>query len=490
MRVWLLLSLTLLGWPLYGCGPSVLWRARSPDLAHRIEVRAQGDREQAWIDGIEGPSYPSIGAGAVVFTDDGAAYYVARDDDGTWRVVGPDVEGPTFLEVALPLRAIGAQPLYVAASTDGWHVVHGGETGPAFSEVPTDLTVFEASFGARFGPRFGYVARDDAGARWMWGATAGAGFDAIDLVRVGEARVLFAGTREHSTHVVSSTPSSTVLGLPHESVLELVGASHGPGYAALLGIEDHTELLHAPGGTESILTSAPLLTHLRITDDGMHTGCLRAAIDGRSIEVLLDGAPIAQHRRVDGEHFDFVPGSARLVWVAEDAQGLVVHVLDSRGDAGSERFEAIEGPLVAQGSIGFIGRRGGRAEVWIDDVQVADEAYAAQLRVGTSGRYAFMARQDGERFVVTRRGRWPIPRFFIDTLSIDASGDHWAALVPDAGEHVLSVWIDGEPHVEVPAEEVLEPALALGIDPAAALRAMVHAVLAAQYPVGESPADE
>ena len=467
------------------------WRARSPDLAHRIEVRVDGDAERALLDGIEGARYAAIGAGAVVFTEAGATFYAARDASGRWRVVGPDGEGPTFMEIALPLRAIEEQPLYIAAEPDGWRVVRGDEIGPAFSGVPTDLTVLAgpdlAGAEEGGGARFGYVARDAAGARWMWGALAGPGFDAIDLVRVGDGRVLYAGTREQGTreqgtYVVSSSPSESMLGDAHESVLELASAAHGLGYAALLGTGDHTEFLHAPEGHEQILASAPLLTHLRISDDGMHAACLSTAVDGHSIDVLLDGMSVAHHRRVDGEHLTFVPTSGQLVWVAEDAQGLVVHVLDPHGaESSSERFEAIDGPFVAARTVGFIGHRGGRAEVWIDGVRVADEGYAAQLRVGPDGRYAFMMREHGERFVITRRGRWPIPRFFIDTLTIDGSGEHWAALVPDAAERVLSVWIDGEPHIEVPAEEVLEPALAMGIDPALALRAMVRGVLAARF---------
>ncbi len=474
MRLWLVVASLWVG-----CGPSVLFRARSPDLSHRIEVHAEDGGERAHVDGTAGALFLAIGAGAIAFTDAGAAFYAASDASG-WRVVGPSSAGPTFMEIAVPLFVLGEQPLYVAASAEGWHVVHGDVIGPASSGPPTDLRVL--------GDRYGYVAHDEAGARWMWGGEAGPGFQRIELVRVGDggSRVVYAGTRETGTHVVSSTPSGTTLSEAHESVLELVAAANAPGYAALLGIEEHTELVHAPsargaegGATEVHLASAPLLTHLRITDDGLHTACLSAAEDGRAIEVLLDGVSIARHRRVDGERLTFVPGSDRLFWVAEDAQGLVVHEREGDREAHGERFESIDGPFVARGSVGYIGRRGGRAEVFVDGARVADEAYAAQLRIGPGGHYAFMVRSRGARFVVTRRGRWPIPRFFIDTLTLDESGEHWAALVPDGAERVLSVWIDGEPRVEVPAEEVLEPALARGIDPPVALRAMVEAVLAA-----------
>jgi len=61
---------------------------------------------------------------------------------------------------------------------------------------------------------------------------------------------------------------------------------------------------------------------------------------------------------------------------------------------------------------------------------------------------------EGWRLVVMRLGRWPGPRLFVDTLLLDESGRHWAALAPDPSERTLEVWIDGEPRATVDPEEL------------------------------------
>lgn len=451
---------TLLALTLLGCGPTSLWRARSADLAQVIEARSEDGGERAYVDGAPGERFAVISAAGVAFGM--GAHYLAEGSDGAWQVVSPDGAGPPFLDVAIPLQVAGERALYAAADARGWHVVLGREVGPAYAAV--DRVAARADGTVR------YVARDAAGQRVVVDGTSGPTFLEVSALTEGRALV-YAGRVAGGEHVVVDGVVQPTL---HETVLELVSARDAAAFAAIVGAGERTELWHAPpGGPAILLGAASVLSHLRISDDGAHVACLSAQSDGQSIEVWRDGSVVARHRRIEGERLAFVGGEDRLTWLAADAQGVNV-VIDG---AASERFESIDGPIVGRGGVGFIGRRRGRSEVWVDGERVIEADHATSLNVGADGHFAVMVRSNGERFVVTRRGRWPIPRFFVDTLAIDVRGEHWGALVPDASERELSVWIDGEAVAVVPAEELLAPAMAMGVDPAVALRAVVVAAL-------------
>jgi hypothetical protein len=146
--------------------------------------------------------------------------------------------------------------------------------------------------------------------------------------------------------------------------------------------------------------------------------------------------------------------------------------------------------VYAPGRVGWIGRRGGRSEVTIEGEIVATEEWAGTLRLASEGTgYAYVARADGQRAVVTRRGRWPVPRLFVDTLVVDTTAHHWAAVVPDAHERVLAIWIDGEPRTSLDVDEISGAIVASegAIDPADAVRAIAQGELERSLSVRSPP---
>src|SRR5690606_32659145 len=107
-----------------------------------------------------------------------------------------------------------------------------------------------------------------------------------------------------------------------DEVLELTLARDAPSWAAIVADGSGCALVRGvEGSSEGELGAAEALTHLRISDDGAHVACLAPALDGSSIDVVLDGAVIAHHRRVEGDALAFVPGTSSLVVVFEDSQG-------------------------------------------------------------------------------------------------------------------------------------------------------------------------
>jgi hypothetical protein len=269
---------------------------------------------------------------------------------------------------------------------------------------------------------------------------------------------------ERAERLVRAAQELVELSSGWEEILEPVANDGGFAFFGARAVD--VVLVH---GASDVRTEAEaeVLTHLRLSDDGAHTLCLRPDDDG--IALLLDGAPLARHRRIDGARLSFVPGTALAAWVAEDSQAPRVLVGDASGRVESDRYGEIEGPVLAPGRVGFVGRdpigRSGSEVVLVEagaaPAIVLGAEWAGSLRLGARG-HAVAIRERGARMVVTARGRWPIPRFFVDTLVADDAGEHWAAVVPDAAERELTVWIDGEPAVPLDLDEVSSLAVRAG----------------------------
>jgi hypothetical protein len=463
--------------------PRVLWRARSVDRMHELRVFDREGRQVLALDGVEQGAWDAIAVDEIRWTSAGPVVPVMQAE--RWRVFGAGSAEDTFDAIA-DVRVAGAHVAYQASRRGRWVLVVDGDE-VAWSTLPIREIVLDDSGSyacAVVQPRrsrWQPGAPDDVGIVVRDGSTSGdLGTGAARAVALGaKGRVLAYVVRMGGGEALAIDHG---VGPPFDEILEVALAEDEPHYAALVAEGERTTLLF--DGRRS--GSAALLTHLRISDDGAHVACLAPAVDGTSIEVWLDGASIATHRRVDGEGLAFVPGTGTLVYVAEESQGPRV----VRGGVASERYEEIDGPVYAPGRVGWIGRRGGRSEVTIEGEIVATEEWAGTLRLASEGTgYAYVARADGQRAVVTRRGRWPVPRLFVDTLVVDTTAHHWAAVVPDAHERVLAIWIDGEPRTSLDVDEISGAIVASegAIDPADAVRAIAQGELERSLSVRSPP---
>ena len=467
----LLVAVVLAATLAVGCAPSLLWHGRSPDRASRAAIVARDGREVLEVDGIERGGWDEI-AMPVRWSARGPVAMVRRGE--RWSVLDGDREGEPF-DAIRELTVEGATVAYAAADREGWRVIVQDDRvsrGRAFDALRADtLRVVEG--------RAVYVGRDGRGDHVVVGEAIGEAYAAVHGLAVGAKgrTVGYAGVRGDGEDIVID---GAVVARVDE-VLELALAADAPRWAAIVAQGEDTVLVHGTDDGAIERVRAPILTHLRISDDGEHALCLRSEVDGSAIEVWLDGAALVRARRVDGERLAFVPGTARVVVVREDAQGPVVWIDGAEG----ERYEEVEGPVLAPRRAGWVGRRRGRSVVVIDGAPVGDEAWAGSLRLAREGDgYAYVARGEGppddaQRAVVTQRGRWPVPRLYVDTLVVDASGHHWAALVPDPAARRLSIWVDGAPRSELDVDEVSAAMLAQGtLGPRGPIHAIVEAELA------------
>ncbi len=337
----------------------------------------------------------------------------------------------------------GDRVIYQAADRAGWHLVVGEHVGPA-------APVIEAGSLVTRDARAAAIARDREGEHVLTEAAIGPAWgDVRELAFDAGGRVSYVAASDDRERLVIEDE----VVLEAEEILELARAARSTGWAAIVADGEEVVLVHAAQQRAvAERVRATLLTHLRISDDGEHVACLVPAREGGSIALWRDGVIADQHRRVEGASLAFVPGTDRVVVLAEEAQGIEVR----GGTPDGERFERITELVTAQESVGFVGARGGSHEVWIDGVRVGRWRWAGSLRLGERGRErTYLARDEqGQRFVITRRGRWPVPRVYVDTLTVDSSARHWAALVPDPGARTLDVWIDGLPRARVDPDEL------------------------------------
>ncbi len=440
---------------LNGCVPTLVWAGLSPDGRTSIRVVQDGALLRVTEGAGAERSYDAIAFDRLAWSPRGVVLPAQRD--GAWWVLdGTDERGP-FTEIG-ELVSAGDHVAYVTRAANGLRVIVDGRAGPAFDAIADGLLV-DGEEGS-----VAYVVTRADGEHAVHDESIGPAVERVSLLTLGAKGHLVAyvdrGARDRLL------VEHREVGI-FDRVLELVVSRDEAHWAALVGAGEETALIH--DGAER--ASAPFLTHLRISDDGAHAACLSPAPDGGSIDVVLDGARVAHHRRIDGEGLAFVPGDARVVLVWEDSQGMRVTL----GSIESVRYESIEGPTLALRRAGWIGRRGEQSEVVIEGELVGTEEWAGTLSLAMHGdSYAYVARAAGQRFVVTPRGRWPIPRFFVDSLVLGDDGRHWAALVPDAAAHRLEVWIDGVPRVVLDDHEL---GGAIAIDTDRTLRDVVRAVV-------------
>lgn len=412
---------------LAACAPALVWTGRGPDRRAHVVVTEQEGGLRLERAGASPQRYDAIAFDRLVWTPRGVLVPAQRD--GAWWIVdGAGEQGP-FDEVGEVVRA-GPHAAFVARTREGWRVSVDGRPGAAFDDVAQGISLDGESGSVAYVVTRAdgqYAVHDDA---------IGPACETVEMATLGaKGRMLVYVDRGERDRILVDHADAGVF----DRVLELVVAPDEAHWAALVAAGEQTVLVH--DGTP--LASSEFLTHLRISDDGAHVACLAPAADGASIDVIRDGAHVAHHRRIDGEGMRFAQAEAVLVFLFEDSQGMRV----AHGHDESERYEAIEPLVFAPHRWGFVGRRLERSEVVVDGRAIATEEWAGTLALAAHGDgYAYVARVGDERFVVTSRGRWPVPRLFVDSLVLDDEGRHWAALVPEPSSRSLEVWVDGVRH--------------------------------------------
>jgi hypothetical protein len=428
-----------------GCaGPIVVWHGRSPDRTRRAQIIEDELGQHAVIDGAADPPFSAIGVTHARWLG-GSLIYPARTADG-WHLVQNGALGPAY-EAIGDITIHRDRLAYCVQDREGWRVIAGGERGPAFRSLRAGSLQFA-------GDRVVYIARDDRGERVMIDGVEGPIADRVEDVSFGDKDrfIAYIARRADGERIVAEDRESP----PFDDVLELRTAQDAPRWAAIVRASDGTKVLHdgAQIGADGELHD------VRISPRGDHV----AWIDGAS-DVYLDGARVGSHRAVERIRV----AASGLLYVGRDEDG--AHVIH-RGVVGPavRVVDAVESNDA--GHWGYVAQLGiGRVVVIDGVVRFRGEWAGALTLAAESDRWAFVAREAGERFVVTPEGRFAVDRPFVDTLTIDARG-HWAIVTG-----ALEIVADGSRVASIDPDEI-SAALTQGRDGIEVVREIVRAELA------------
>lgn len=432
-----------------GCGPVVVWHGRSPDRARRVVVMEEEGRQRLVIDEVPGADFDAVGFTHLRWSAGGPV--VPVQVDGRWHVAvggelgaGHDAIGEVVVS--------GARVAYQALDEDGWRVFVDGAPGPAFES----LVAGSLAFG---GGRLVYVGRDAQGAHVVDGEV-GPPFLRVASLGFGAKGTMVGYVGVHGDGAMVVIEGRTVLRA--EAISALVLASGEPRWAAI--VDD--EVVHGEARYP-----APSARGLTISGDGAHVAW--SVERGDEVEVFVDGHRVGVHLAV--ERMRFVPRTNALLYVARESDG--VHVVHD-GVVGP-RVASVEALVTSEaGHVGYVARRGVGCAVVIDDELRHRGEWAGGLTLAArSGRWAFLIREAGRRYLITPDARVELERPFVDTLVLDSEGARWAIALADRNERRLDVVVDGQRVAPLDVDEV-SAALLQGRDPIEVVREIVAGELA------------
>ena len=427
-----------------GCLP--LYRGRSPDGAHRVEVLELGGRQRVLVDGAPGPDGEGVGVDAIAFSDDGSRMAYPLFDGAQWSVVDRGRRGRAWDGIgAIVISDRGTHLAYVAERGEHAHVVVDERVSAPYDEVVRGSLVL----GER---RVAWIARRAERALVVLdGREEPPCESASELSLSADARVVAWAERQDARAWIAwrSDAGPTRRAGPYLDALPPVLSERGA-RAAWIARQDEGWSVFVDG--ERAYGPARELFALRVSADGSQWAAVEPEL--RRERVVIDGAPQPWSRAIEAEALAFVTG-AGAVWIAREGDAELVVTSGARGGAYADIRELIgEG-----GRLAYLGQRDdGRVDVVVDHEVIATEASAHDLRV-TSSRVLWIADGQGGSVVASQGARQPLGATALaGTLVVE--GEHWACLVADRAAHRLEIALEGRARASFDVGELVWSLLA------------------------------
>jgi hypothetical protein len=393
-----------------GCaGPQLAWYGHTPDRAHRIEVRQEGNVQWLALDGRTSRAYRFIAAQDLASDPDGGRLAFAAEiaeHPERWAVVTDFVQGRSWDAVAgLHFGPGGRRLAYAALDGRLWRMVVDGVPEPPFDAVDTGSVTFSPD-----GRRIGYVADDGRCAR----------------------------------AVVDAVPGPCVARIVGLAVADVAG-------------QDVSVVADAPDGSDA---------HVRVgADRVLDLARARELVVDRAVRhwAVVAGSPEGWRLVVDGREGEPFEQLDRVVWspggrsVAYAARRDGAWHVVTDGRVGAPYAEVEEPVFAASGAhVGYIGRDEGHSVVAIDDRVIWESpAPATALALSDDGAHVAWVYRDGASSVIAVDGeRYRFDMTVERTVRFTHDGEHWAALAGSLADRRLFVVVDGHVRLPFDAEEL------------------------------------
>lgn len=420
-------ALALLAALVGGCGPSLVWYARSPDRRHLVQVLERHGCQYVSLDGAEGPRFEGVAPETVKLSDDAARLVYAGTIGEQWWVMFDGLAGPPWDGIgAVVLGPGGERVAYAAQRGDRWHVVVDGRVGPGFDELKAGSLRFSPD-----GNRLVYIGQRGASVHAVIDGESGPAFDGIAALIVSEdGRVGYLGRGEGFEQLVldgrprdrfdeiaelalGSGDRVALLARDAGAWFAVVDGERGPPHDAVFGVT------YAPGG-EIVAYVA--------RDHGQE----RVVVGGRqqpAFDLILP------------ETLVFDPRGGGPVYAAAVGE----RVFMVRDGAPGPLFDRVGVPSFApDGRLFYSAERGGRGVLVIGDRVVDEYVWAGSPAFSADGeRSAYVVRKGERMLVMVEAAAFAFDVVVAGSLVFSDDGRHWACLAGSFEERELRLVIDG-----------------------------------------------
>jgi hypothetical protein len=470
-----------------GCmaGEYTLWRGKTADRRHRVEVVELAGRQSVRIDDHEGVAFEAVAPGSLTFSSDGRHVAYAARQQGAWHVVRDGRVGPAWDAVSeVVLSPVGDGLVYGAERAGRRFVVRGERPTPAFDGLLSGTLRFSED-----GSHLAYVAADAGTSKVVIDETVGPAVDGVGELQISRdgAHVAYAARLSGRGFVVFDGATSG----PWDAVAELVLGQRGRlAYIARSrgALWVASSRLDAAGLVESGPYQAA--SGLALSTDEQDVAWVSRL--GEQDVVVIDGQPAAErYASIVATSLVFRPKQREVAFVAGDGGGRFrVRIGDTLGAP----FEEIEGAAISFSAdgrrAGYTGRRGSQFVVVLDGVEQPSESWAGRPVFDAQGtRSAYVARRQDRSSVIVDGKSHEFDVAIEGTLAFSKDGRHWSCLVGSALDHSFHFVVDGRRRSQLDFEELISAAQALSIGDVARGRAddILRSWAAAEAELASSP---
>jgi hypothetical protein len=428
-----------------------LWRGKTVDRRHRVEVVESSGRQFVRLDGKSGAEFEAVVPSSLTFSSDGKHIAYAARRDGSWVVVRDGKIGRTWDAIGeLAMSARGERLAYSAERAGRWHVVLDEQPGPGFDALLGGTLRFSED-----GVHLAYVGSEVSHVRVVIDDHVGPRFEGVGLLNVSHdgSHVAYVARRGGATHVVLDG----ALGEPFDAVEHLVVGSHGRlAYAGRSGATVRVvwSPLDGPGQSES--ESYDAASGLTLSSDEQHLAWV--ARMGGADTVVVDGRRTERsYPSILPTSVAFRPRTSEVAFIARDG-GDRKHVVV--GERVSAPFDAIEGNRVvfsADGSrVAYTGRRGEAFIVVLDASEKHGGMWASRPVLSAGGtRAAYLVRRGRRMAVIVDDKTHDVDVAIDGTFAFSNDARHWACVAGSASDRELYFLVDGVRKASLDFEEVV-----------------------------------
>ena len=424
---------------LVGCGPQRIFRSKSPDRLHLVEIWKHRDQQFLKLDGQEQRAFDGIAVDGLSWSDDSRRFaYPAKTAAGWFVVVDGQPNGPWSGIGEIVWSPDGLHYAYSAEKRRFWVVVHDGtKIGTDFDAIMEHSIVFSPN-----GQRFGYVVQDGRVMRAVVDGELGPKFD-------GVGRLGFSADNLHIVYLARRVDTAFLvidgrLSAPYESIADIVLSPSGFHWAILARFEGawHAIVDDVAGPAfDSIDSPVFSSTNQRMA---------YAAWKGKTAFVIVDGQEGAAFEEILPSSVVFDAQGTHMAYAARRGTSWRV-VVDGREE---KEYAKVSAPVLAADSVAYVAERVNEVFVVLNGVEGSHFDRITDLALSADGKHhGYVGVKNQDSFIVIDAVAQKYDLVVDGTFVLSGHGQHWGCLIGDPKQRKLFLTIDGTRQIPMDTDD-------------------------------------